>query len=273
MLEKKHITSDIPRLKEDIIALLMAEQCDPESDQYCSSSDESCDIRNKICMKKDKFKKKVGHGEINGKSISGSKDDIDRLKKKLSKESCDPKKGKYCSSDDDVCDYDEKVCVRKDKTSKIGKIVINGKIIVGDQAALDGLKESMGLKTPPRRSPSPPPPPRRSPSPPPMHYEEILEEKKYDDSDEENDRIILEETELEEQNESDEESIAGDHVDHKVEEETFDHEEENDEEIDEDDLEGIMEIEEDDVEREHEKLDKLQKRLVACLFPSIKGSK
>lgn len=67
--------------KADIIDLLKGEVCDPSVGSYCTSQNESCDIRYKSCVKSvdEKLEKLV----INGHNVVGTKKSIEELKKKL----------------------------------------------------------------------------------------------------------------------------------------------------------------------------------------------
>ena len=269
MLVKKHITEDIPKLKNDIVEMLMAEHCDPESEEYCQSDDDVCDMRNKICVKKSNVKPKLAKLVLkNGKTVVGSKEEIDTLNKRLDtvkvpkmqtpvkvptpvkmqtpvkvptpvkmqtpeSEGCDPEDGLYCSDSDDVCDYDIKKCVKSDKNIKVGQIKIDGRTIVGDQQTLNDLKKRMGLL---------------------MDDESVNEEPVIGD---------------EEPMVGDEESIAGDEESIAGDEESIAGDEEEKEEVS---AEAILdELNEDD--GDFENLTKLQEKLIECLFPSIKKTK
>ena len=83
-LEKRGIKHSLGTglTKEQLEHLLKAPQCDPKKRQGCSG-DEVCDLRDGICTKPEYMTKGVVQAEIRGIKITGTKEVIDALIKKL----------------------------------------------------------------------------------------------------------------------------------------------------------------------------------------------
>ena len=68
--------------KKELKQLLTYKRCFPENGEYCDN-DNTCDIRNNICMPPEFDKKNLVKISIGNKQIIGKKDEIERLKKIL----------------------------------------------------------------------------------------------------------------------------------------------------------------------------------------------
>jgi hypothetical protein len=85
-LEKRGINHSLGMFltKEQLEYLLKANKCDPKKRQGCSG-DEVCDLRDGICTKPEYMTKGVVQAEIRGIKITGTKEIIDSLIKKLNR--------------------------------------------------------------------------------------------------------------------------------------------------------------------------------------------
>jgi len=85
-LEKRGINHSLGLFltKEQLEYLLKANKCDPKKRQGCSE-DEVCDLRDGICTKPEYMTKGVVQAEIRGIKITGTKEIIDALIKKLNR--------------------------------------------------------------------------------------------------------------------------------------------------------------------------------------------
>ena len=68
--------------KKELKQLLTYKRCFPEKGEYCDD-DNTCDVRNNICMPPEFDKKNLVKISIGNKQIIGKKDEVERLKKIL----------------------------------------------------------------------------------------------------------------------------------------------------------------------------------------------
>lgn len=82
-LKKKNITKNLPRTKQELLAMLTAPRCDPVDNVWCDD-DKVCDILNGICVDKDsQAKGKIVQATIKNHMVSGTKAHIKALLEKI----------------------------------------------------------------------------------------------------------------------------------------------------------------------------------------------